>query len=132
MARSSEPDSASSQFYICDGEQHGLDENYAVFGFVVEGIDVVRSIASVEVWGNRRPALSQHPVEDVWLYGVRITHGMWNETGELPDGPTSTTVSGGTLGGMGIIAVSLAIVVPLVLVPLAFFMFKRAKRTGEG
>jgi peptidyl-prolyl cis-trans isomerase B (cyclophilin B) len=132
MARSSEPDSASSQFYICDGEQHGLDENYAVFGFVVEGIEVVRSIASVEVWGNVRPALSQHPVEDVWLYGVRITHGHWNETGELPDGATSSTVSGGSLGGAGLFAVSLVVAVPLVLIPLAFLMFKRAKRTGAG
>jgi len=55
MARSMEPDSASSQFYICDGPQHSLDGNYAVFGRVVEGIDVVRKIASVPTDANDRP-----------------------------------------------------------------------------
>ena len=132
MARSNDPDSASSQFYICDGAQHNLDEDYAVFGYVVEGIDVVRSIASVDVYGNTRPALSQHPVEDVWLYSVRITPGYWNTTDELPDGPTETTVSGGSLGGVGIVAMAMVMAVPLVLIPLAFIMFKRAKGRGEG
>ena len=47
MARSSAPDSASCQFYICDGPQHFLDGNYAVFGRVTEGIEVVRAIAGV-------------------------------------------------------------------------------------
>jgi len=97
MARSSDPDSASSQFYICDGEQHGLDGNYAVYGFVVEGMDVVRAIASVEVYGNRRPLLSQHPVEDVWLYDVEVEEGYWNETEST--GPTEPVVPGGVLGG---------------------------------
>ncbi len=132
MARSNEPDSASSQFYICDGPQHGLDGNYAVFGYVVEGIDVVRSIASVEVYGNTRPALSQHPVEDVWLYSVRITPGYYNTTDDLPDGPTEATVSSGSIGGVGIVAMAMAVAVPLVLIPLAFIMFKRAKDRGEG
>lgn len=44
MARSQHPDSASSQFYICEGVQPGLDGQYAVFGQVVEGFDVVRKI----------------------------------------------------------------------------------------
>ncbi len=44
MARSSHPDSASSQFYITEGEQSFLDDNYAVFGQVTEGFDVVRKI----------------------------------------------------------------------------------------
>lgn len=132
MARSSEPDSASSQFYICDGPQHGLDGNYAVFGYVVEGIEVVRSIASVEVYGNMRPALSQHPVEDVWLYSVRITHGYWNQTEELPDGPTDGTVTGSPMGGVSGAMVVAAVAAPLVLVPLAFVMFRRAARRGEG
>jgi peptidyl-prolyl cis-trans isomerase B (cyclophilin B) len=131
MARSQEPDSASSQFYICDGEQHGLDNNYAVFGFVVEGMDVVRSIASVEVYGNTRPALSQHPVEDVWLYSVRVTPGYWNETDQLPDGPTKSSVSGGSLGGGGIAVMAVVVAAPLVLIPTAFVLFKKAKALGE-
>lgn len=44
MARSSDPNSASSQFYITLEDAHFLDENYAVFGQVVEGTDVVQSI----------------------------------------------------------------------------------------
>jgi parallel beta-helix repeat protein len=47
MARSQDPDSASSQFYICDGAQHRLDGNWAVFGRVVDGMSVVRAIAEV-------------------------------------------------------------------------------------
>jgi peptidyl-prolyl cis-trans isomerase B (cyclophilin B) len=44
MARSSDPDSAGSQFYICLGPQPFLDGQYTVFGQVIEGMDVVRSI----------------------------------------------------------------------------------------
>jgi cyclophilin family peptidyl-prolyl cis-trans isomerase len=73
MARSTDPDSASSQFYICDGPQHGLDGDYAVFGIVIDGIDVVRKIAQVDTWGNKRPILKDHPIEDVYMYSVFIT-----------------------------------------------------------
>ena len=55
MARSQDPNSASSQFYICDGPQHRLDGNYAVFGRVMKGMEVVRAIASVETDKNDRP-----------------------------------------------------------------------------
>ncbi|MCD6170887.1 MAG: peptidylprolyl isomerase [Thermoplasmata archaeon] len=48
MARTSDPNSASSQFYICVGPQHELDGQYAVFGKVVKGMDVVRAIASLD------------------------------------------------------------------------------------
>ena len=44
MARAGSPDSAGSQFYICLGRQAFLDNNYTVFGQVVEGLDVVHSI----------------------------------------------------------------------------------------
>ena len=40
MARSSEPDSAGSQFYICSKPVHNLDGSYAVFGQVIKGLDV--------------------------------------------------------------------------------------------
>jgi cyclophilin family peptidyl-prolyl cis-trans isomerase len=39
----------SNQFFICDGAQSALDDNYAAFGITIEGIDVVRSIASAEL-----------------------------------------------------------------------------------
>ena len=44
MARSNEPNSASSQFYITLGEQSFLDGKYAVFGYVTEGKDIARLI----------------------------------------------------------------------------------------
>jgi len=58
MARSSNPNSASSQFYICDGPQHrSLDGGYAVFGQVIEGMDVVRAIAAVPTGARDKPLL---------------------------------------------------------------------------
>ena len=47
MARTSDPNSATSQFYICDGAQTSLDDQYAVFGQVISGMDVVRQISAV-------------------------------------------------------------------------------------
>jgi len=44
MARSQEPNSASSQFYICLEDSKFLDKNYAVFGQVTEGQDVAQKI----------------------------------------------------------------------------------------
>lgn len=44
MARSSDPNSASSQFYFALGPQPSLDGQYAVFGKVVDGMNVVNSI----------------------------------------------------------------------------------------
>ena len=55
MARGPDRNSASSQFYICDVAVHNLDGNYAVFGKVVEGMDVVRAIASVPTGPGDRP-----------------------------------------------------------------------------
>ncbi|MDH4139000.1 MAG: peptidylprolyl isomerase [Coriobacteriia bacterium] len=44
MARSSDPDSGGSQFYICLAPQPALDGDYTVFGEVVEGMDVVKAL----------------------------------------------------------------------------------------
>jgi len=52
MARSSDPNSASSQFYITLSPTPFLDGNYAVFGRVTEGLDVVRSIKVGDVITN--------------------------------------------------------------------------------
>ncbi|MBD0859094.1 peptidylprolyl isomerase [Bulleidia sp. HCP3S3_F2] len=45
MARAMDPDSASSQFFIMHADAPHLDGNYAAFGKVVEGMDVVDQIA---------------------------------------------------------------------------------------
>lgn len=44
MARISDPNSASSQFFICNADYPYLDGNYAAFGYVVEGLSVVDDI----------------------------------------------------------------------------------------
>jgi len=49
MARSADPDSAGSQFYICLGAQPFLDGKYTVFGQVTEGMDVVQKIRMGDV-----------------------------------------------------------------------------------
>lgn len=48
MARAQDPDSASSQFFIMHADGFFLDGNYAAFGKVVEGMDVVDRIAEVQ------------------------------------------------------------------------------------
>lgn len=45
MARAADPDSAGSQFFICHGDARYLDGQYAAFGHVVEGMEVVDEIA---------------------------------------------------------------------------------------
>lgn len=49
MARSSDPNSASCQFYITLGQAAFLDGNYAVFGRVTEGMDTVKTIRAGDV-----------------------------------------------------------------------------------
>jgi len=49
MARSSDPNSAGSQFYICLDDARFLDKNYTVFGQTVEGQDVVDAIERGDV-----------------------------------------------------------------------------------
>jgi peptidyl-prolyl cis-trans isomerase B (cyclophilin B) len=53
MARSGQPDSASSQFFICVADANYLDGQYTVFGEVVEGMDVVDKIVSAQHKGDQ-------------------------------------------------------------------------------
>ncbi|MEW5760523.1 MAG: peptidylprolyl isomerase, partial [Candidatus Thermoplasmatota archaeon] len=85
MARGEDPNSASSQFYICDGAQHQLDGDYAVFGIVIEGIEVVRKIASAETYGYKRPLLKDHPVEDIVMLRVWVIPGYWTNNSQALD-----------------------------------------------
>ena len=52
MARSSENDSAGSQFFIMLDTTTNLDNNYAAFGKVIDGMDLIDKIASNEVVAN--------------------------------------------------------------------------------
>ena len=59
MARSRSYNSASSQFFIVHKDATYLDGQYAAFGRVVEGMDVVDAIAEVPTNGNDRPLTEQ-------------------------------------------------------------------------
>ncbi|MEE2681790.1 MAG: peptidylprolyl isomerase [Planctomycetota bacterium] len=58
MARSADPDSAGSQFFICLGREHcqHLDGQYTAFGQVVEGMEVVRMIGAIPTDAHDRPS----------------------------------------------------------------------------
>ena len=59
MARSQYYNSAASQFFICHADAKFLDGQYAAFGKVVEGIEVVDRIAAVPTGFSDRPAFEQ-------------------------------------------------------------------------
>ena len=59
MARTMFPDSAGSQFFIMHEDGEFLDGQYAAFGKVLEGMDVVDKIAAVKTDGNDRPLTEQ-------------------------------------------------------------------------
>jgi peptidyl-prolyl cis-trans isomerase B (cyclophilin B) len=68
MARSSHPDSAGSQFFICHGDAKFLDKQYTAFGELVSGVEVLEKIANVPTSGSERST----PVERVALESVTI------------------------------------------------------------
>ena len=59
MARSQNPNSASSQFFIMHKDAPHLDGQYAAFGKVVEGIEVVDEIATTKTDFRDRPLKEQ-------------------------------------------------------------------------
>lgn len=59
MARSTMPDSASSQFFIMHADAPHLDGDYAAFGKVIAGYDVIDKIAAVQVDDNDKPLKEQ-------------------------------------------------------------------------
>ncbi len=59
MARAMNPNSAGSQFFIMHQNSSHLDGQYAAFGKVIEGIEVVDEIASVSTDWNDKPKTPQ-------------------------------------------------------------------------
>ena len=55
MARSMDPDSAGSQFFICVAAVPHLDGQYTAFGEVIEGYDVVDKISKVKTLPGDKP-----------------------------------------------------------------------------
>ena len=112
MARGLDPDSASSQFYICDGSQHGLvngkrsqedDPGYAVFGVVREGMDLVQAAAQVPTSNDplNRPLYEVH-INSITLNGF--------VTLDVEEAKTEETQG---------IEFSLSLIITLILLPIA-------------
>ena len=59
MARTSLPNTAGSQFFIMHAPAPYLDGQYAAFGKVIEGMEVVNAIAETETDHNDRPLSDQ-------------------------------------------------------------------------
>jgi len=77
MARLSSPvDSATSQFFICDGAQTSLDGQYAAFGKVVEGMEFVREIAALDPdhTTTKYGSYQNWPVTDVLINSITIVN----------------------------------------------------------
>lgn len=67
-ARSSHPDSAGCQFFICHGNAGFLDGQYTAYGQLVKGDDVLERIATVSVGGSEKST----PVDRVEVESVTI------------------------------------------------------------
>jgi len=59
MARSNDPDSAGSQFFICHGDPSFLDRKYTTFGKLIKGDDVLEKIATTATHPPDRPNTRQ-------------------------------------------------------------------------
>jgi len=55
MARSNDPNSAGSQFFICHGDPRFLDRQYTAFGKLIKGDDVLEKIATTATHPGDRP-----------------------------------------------------------------------------
>ena len=75
MARAMSPNSAGSQFFIMHQDAPHLDGQYAAFGHVVEGMDVVDAIASVPT------GYADRPIEPVRIKKITLE----GETVETPE-----------------------------------------------
>ena len=74
MARSQDPDSASSQFFICYSGDYkaSLDGKYAAFGKVVEGMEVVDSFLEIEMLYNASEGAFSRPSKPPVMEKVEV------------------------------------------------------------
>jgi peptidyl-prolyl cis-trans isomerase B (cyclophilin B) len=71
MARSSDPDSASSQFFICLAPVPRLDHQYTTFGKLIKGADVLEKIGATPVTKNNSGETSK-PTKRVVIESIKI------------------------------------------------------------
>ncbi len=68
MARSSDPDSAGSQFFVCHGDASFLNNKYTAFGKLVSGEEVLNKIANIRCVGLE----GSTPTERVEITGIEL------------------------------------------------------------
>ena len=111
MARSVDPDSASSQFYICDGPQHGLDNGnrtqdddpgYAVFGVVREGMDLVKAVAQVPT--SNDPL--NRPIYEVHVSSITLQGYVTNQIEDKEDKETVSISFGLSILSIGLLTIA--------------------------
>ena len=73
MARSSNKDSASSQFFIVHKDSKHLDGQYAVFGYVTEGMEIVDKICEDVAVGDRNGTVL--PKNQPVIEKITVTEG---------------------------------------------------------
>lgn len=66
MARAQDPNSAGSQFFIMTGDAPHLDGQYAAFGKVISGMDVIDKVGVVKTGANDKPS------EDVIIKSITV------------------------------------------------------------
>jgi len=71
MARSSDPDSAGSQFFICLAPVHRLDHQYTTFGKLIKGEDVLEKIGNTPVERNAQGEPSK-PTKRIVIETIKI------------------------------------------------------------
>ncbi len=71
MARGGDPNSAGSQFFICDGNASFLDHQYTAFGHLIKGNDVLDKIANTPVGSNGQGENSK-PAQREGVISIKI------------------------------------------------------------
>ncbi len=71
MARSADPDSAGSQFFICLAPIHRLDHQYTTFGKLIKGEDVLEKIGNTPVERNAQGEMSK-PTKRITINKIDI------------------------------------------------------------
>lgn len=78
LANRGRADTGSGQFFIAIDEDRSLDGRYAIFGHLLEGLEIAEAIAEVErdLYGRHGP--TNRPLEDVVIESVRIVPAATN------------------------------------------------------
>ncbi|MBK7141595.1 MAG: peptidylprolyl isomerase [bacterium] len=87
MARSSDPNSASCQFFICLGRAAGLDKGYTVFGHLVNGSKVLHALGKVPVGPQPMGGEKSRPLQDVKIIKAYLSDAEGKPLAEKKEEP---------------------------------------------